>query len=107
MILIHEFEGLKNKEFPYSWELAGSIENLKPGMRVIFAVEVGDRHPSGDAHLRRSAIRQLTIVDPEHYLQWYRGELAGQNDEIRRALGAEKTSSTRVKQLKTQEGEIR
>jgi hypothetical protein len=39
-------------------------------MRVVFAVEVGDRHPSGAAHLRRSVSRQLTIVEPERYLEW-------------------------------------
>jgi hypothetical protein len=48
--------------------------------------------------------RQLTIVEPERYLEWYRAELAAQNDEIRRALSIENTASTRVKQLKAQEG---
>ena len=102
---IHDFGGADRKTFQATWKLAEKIDGLKPGMRIMYGIEVGDRHPSGVAHRRRSVTRQLTIVEPERYLQWYRGELAAQNDLIRRALEAEKTSSVRVKELKAQEGE--
>ena len=54
---------------------------------------------------RRSATRHLTIVDDERYMQWYRTELASQHDEIKRAQGIEQVSSTKIKEIKVQEGD--
>ena len=49
--------------------------------------------------------RKISIVTPERYLQWYRAELASQQDEIKRARDSEETASTQVKQLIEQESE--
>ena len=94
---------MDDQKFSYTWELKKAIEGLKPGSQISFAIEVGDLHPSSQEHLTRSATRQISVVDQETYLQWYREELAAQREEIRRARDTEQTSSTQVKQLKDQE----
>jgi hypothetical protein len=100
---IYDFAGKDREAFAYTWVLKDDIPDLKPGVRISFAIEVADRHPDAQKRLRRSATRHLTIVDPERYLAWYREELSAQTDEIKRARDAEKTSASRVKQLKDQE----
>lgn len=99
---IRDFNGLPREEFDFSWELNKSIENLEPGVRITFAVEVADRNPAGQRN-RRSAARHFTVVDQERYLEWHRAELAAQRDAIQRVRDREISSSTVVKQLKEQE----
>jgi hypothetical protein len=103
-VLVHEFNGRPSEELVFDWDLQSNIENLGPGVRIAFAIEVGDRNPTRK-HVRRSATRQFTIVEVERYLQWYRGELAAQRDEIKRVRDSEVLSSTEVKQLRKQETE--
>ena len=83
--------------------MADTIDDLKPGSQVTFALEVADHHPDREAHLRRSATRQLTVVEPERYLEWYRTELAAQNDELKRSRDLENAASKVVKQIKVEE----
>jgi hypothetical protein len=100
---IADFKGVPSEEFNYTWELKKSIEGLKPGSQITFAIEVIDLHPASEKHLSRSATRQISVVELETYLQWYREELAAQREEVKRARDTEQTSSTQVKQLKDQE----
>jgi hypothetical protein len=102
-IKIHDFKGALKKEFTYAWELKKTVEGLKPGSVITLAVEVTDRSPEAKRHRRRSATREFKIVERETYLQWQRVQLAAQRDEILRVRDSEKTSSTKVKQLKKQE----
>ena len=77
-------------------------------MKISYALEVKDLYPSPEGtvpHLRRSLAREIEVVEPERYLQWYRSELAAQNDELKRARDIEVTASSKVKQLKEQENE--
>ncbi len=104
-ILIADFDGATGKEFTYEWKPADSIEDLKLLSNVTFAIKVSDLYPDEKSHHRRSATRQMTIVDKPDYLDWYRAELAAQNEEIKRTRSAEKQSSSKVKQIKVQEDE--
>ena len=90
------------QELAFDWNLFESMENLQAGDQVSLWMEVVDLHSK--EHTRRSAMRQLTIVEPERYLQWYRAELAAQRDEIGRARAVEQISSSKVKEIKVQEG---
>jgi hypothetical protein len=101
---IFDFKGGLAKEFSHPWTLSDSVEDLKPAMQITFAVVVGDLHPDAELRKRRSVTRHLSIVEPERYLQWYRAELAAQAEAIKRAQSAERVSSTKVKQIKVQEG---
>ena len=100
---IADFNGVPSEEFNFAWELKKSIQGLKPGSQITFAIEVIDLYPASEKHLSRSATRQISVVELETYLQWYREELAAQREEIKRARDTEQTSSTQVKQLKDQE----
>ena len=102
-IAIQEFAGATKKDLTHPWKLADTIDDLKPGSQVTFALEVADHHPDREAHLRRSATRQLTVVEPERYLEWYRTELAAQNDELKRSRDLENAASKVVKQIKVEE----
>ena len=53
---------------------------------------------------RRSATRQLTIVDNETYLGWYRTEYGAQVEELKRSRTQEQAAAKAVDQLKTEEG---
>jgi len=101
---IFNFEGDINKTFDYSWKLAESIKELKPTDRISFAIEVADRHPDREIHLRRTAPRQLTIVTPEAYLEWYRAEYGSQIEELKRSRNQELAAQKAVTQLQTEEG---
>ena len=101
---IFNFEGDLNKTFDYSWKLADSLTELKPNDRISFAIEVADRHPDREIHLRRTAPRQLTIVTPETYLDWYRAEYGAQIEELKRSRNQELAAQKAVTQLQTEEG---
>ena len=101
---IFNFEGDINKTFDYSWKLADSLTELKPNDRISFAIEVADRHPDREIHLRRTAPRQLTIVTPETYLDWYRAEYGAQIEELKRSRNQELAAQKAVTQLQTEEG---
>ena len=103
---IHNFEGRKSGEIKFTWDVSEDIKELKPGMRISYALEVKDLYPSPEGtvpHLRRSITREIEVVEPERYLQWYRSELAAQNDELKHARDSELTASSQVKQLREQE----
>jgi len=105
---IMDFEGKKGGGIELIWDIAEDIEELKPGVRISYALEVKDLYPSPEGtvpHLRRSISRQIEVVEPDRYLQWYRSELAAQNDELKRARELEVTASAQVKQLREQEDE--
>ena len=63
-----------------------------------------DRHPDRKIHLRRTAPRQLTVVTPETYLDWYRAEYGAQIEELKRSRNQELAAQKAVLQLKTEEG---
>ena len=100
---IFDFEGDTNKTFDYSWKLADTLKGLKPDDRISFAIEVADRHPERESHLRRTAERQLTIVTPERYLEWYRTEYGSQIEELKRSRNQELAAQKAVNQLQTEE----
>lgn len=102
---IHNFEGNSSGSHTFSWKVADDIDELKAGDQISYQVEVQDLFPGEKKHIRQSATRKISIVTPERYLQWYRSELASQQDEIKRARDSEETASTEVKQLKQQESE--
>ena len=105
---IMDFEGKKSGDIELTWDISEDIEDLKPGVRISYALEVKDLYPSPEGtvpHLRRSISRQIEVVEPDRYLQWYRSELAAQNDELKRARELEVTASAQVKQLREQEDE--
>ena len=102
---IHNFEGNSSGSHTFSWKVADDIDELKAGDQISYQVEVQDLFPGEKKHIRQSAIRKISIVTPERYLQWYRSELASQQDEIKRARDSEETASTEVKQLRQQESE--
>ena len=102
---IHNFEGNSSGSHTFSWKVADDIDELKAGDQISYQVEVQDRFPGEKKHIRQSATRKISIVTPERYLQWYRSELASQQDEIKRARDSEETASTEVKQLRQQESE--
>jgi len=105
---IMDFEGEKAGGIELTWDISEDIEDLKPGIRISYALEVKDLYPSPEGtvpHLRRSISRQIEVVEPDRYLQWYRSELAAQNDELKRAREIEVTASAQVKQLREQEDE--
>ena len=102
---IHNFEGNSSGSHTFSWKVADDIDELKPGDQISYQVEVQDLFPGEKKHIRQSATRKISIVTPERYLQWYRSELASQQDEIKRARDSEETASTEVKQLRQQESE--
>ena len=85
-------------------KLADSIKELKPTDRISFAIEVADRHPDREIHVRRTAPRQLTIVTPEAYLEWYRAEYGSQIEELKRSRNQELAAQKAVTQLQTEEG---
>lgn len=99
---LHDFKGKPAAEFIIPWALKENIKDLKPGVQISVAVEVTDRNPAAQ-RLRRSATRQFKIVTQEHYIQWYRQELAAQRDEIMRVREREQSSSEAIKQLNKQE----
>lgn len=101
---IFNFEGDTNKTFNYSWILADNLKELKPDDRVSFQIEVADRHPDREIHLRRTAPRQLTIVTPEAYLEWYRTEYGSQIEELKRSRNQELAAQKAVTQIQTEEG---
>jgi hypothetical protein len=101
---IFDFAGAPNGSFEYSWKLSDTIQDLKPGARVSFALLVADRHPDRENHIRRSATRTLSIVDDETYLAWYKSEKDAQIEELKRARIQELAAQTAVTQLKTEEG---
>ena len=101
---IFNFEGDTNKTFNYSWKLADNLKELKPDDRVSFQIEVADRHPDREIHLRRTAPRQLTIVTPEAYLEWYRTEYGSQIEELKRSRNQELAAQKAVTQIQTEEG---
>ena len=100
---IHNFEGNSSGSHTFSWKVADDIDELKAGDQISYQVEVQDLFPGEKKHIRQSATRKISIVTPERYLQWYRSELASQQDEIKRARDSEETASTEVKQLRQQE----
>ena len=102
---IHNFEGNSSGSHTFSWKIADDIDELKAGDQISYQVEVQDLFPGEKKHIRQSATRKISIVTPERYLQWYRSELASQQDEIKRARDSEETASTEVKQLRQQESE--
>ena len=102
---IHNFEGNSSGSHTFSWKVADDIDELKAGDQISYRVEVQDLFPGEKKHIRQSATRKISIVTPERYLQWYRSELASQQDEIKRARDSEETASTEVKQLRQQESE--
>ena len=102
---IHNFEGKSSGENTYQWKISDQIKELKPGDQISYQIEVEDLFPGENKHVRQSATRKISIVTPERYLQWYRAELASQQDEIKRARDSEETASTQVKQLIDQESE--
>lgn len=102
---IHNFEGNSSGSNTFSWKVADDIDELKAGDQISYQVEVQDLFPGEKKHIRQSATRKISIVTPERYLQWYRSELASQQDEIKRARDSEETASTEVKQLRQQESE--
>ena len=102
---IHNFEGNSSGSHTFSWKVANDIDELKAGDQISYQVEVQDLFPGEKKHIRQSATRKISIVTPERYLQWYRSELASQQDEIKRARDSEETASTEVKQLRQQESE--
>lgn len=103
-IEIFNFEGDTNKTFNYSWKLTDDLKELKPDDRVSFQIEVADRHPDREIHLRRTAPRQLTIVTPEAYLEWYRTEYGSQIEELKRSRNQELAAQKAVTQIQTEEG---
>ncbi|MFP6872104.1 MAG: hypothetical protein VCA55_01225 [Verrucomicrobiales bacterium] len=103
---IHNFEGKPSGKIAFTWDISEDIKELRPGMKISYALEVKDLYPSQEGtvpHLRRSIAREIEVVEPERYLQWYRSELAAQNDELKRARDSELTASAQVKQLREQE----
>ena len=102
---IHNFEGNSSGSHTFSWKVADDIDELKAGDQISYQVEIQDLFPGEKKHIRQSATRKISIVTPERYLQWYRSELASQQDEIKRARDSEETASTEVKQLRQQESE--
>ena len=82
---IHNFEGNSSGSHTFSWKVADDIDELKAGDQISYQVEVQDLFPGEKKHIRQSATRKISIVTPERYLQWYRSELASQQDEIKRA----------------------
>ena len=102
---IHNFEGNSSGSHTFSWKVADDIDELKAGDQISYQVEVQDLFPGEKKHIRQSATRKISIVTPERYLQWYRSELASQQDEIKRARDSEETASTQVKLLRQQESE--
>lgn len=105
-VLLQELNGSRVGRVKYVWEMKKGIEGLESDAQVTFAVEVSDRYPGGgDDHVRRSATRQVTFVDPERYLDWYRSELAAQNQDVKRARAVERTSLGKVREIKIQEGD--
>ena len=102
---IHNFEGNSSGSHTFSWKVADDIDELKAGDQISYQVEVQDLFPGEKKHIRQSATRKISIVTPERYLQWYRSELASQQDEIKRARDSEEIASTEVKQLRQQESE--
>ena len=101
---IFNFEGDTNRTFNYSWKLTDDLKELKPDDRVSFQIEVADRHPDREIHLRRTAPRQLTIVTPEAYLEWYRTEYGSQIEELKRSRNQELAAQKAVTQIQTEEG---
>ena len=101
---IFNFNGDTNKTFDYTWKLSDSLKELKPNDRISFAIEVADRHPDRKIHLRRTAPRQLTVVTPETYLDWYRAEYGAQIEELKRSRNQDLAAQKAVLQLKTEEG---
>jgi len=101
---IFNFNGDTNKTFDYTWKLSDSLKELKPNDRISFAIEVADRHPDRKIHLRRTAPRQLTVVTPETYLDWYRAEYGAQIEELKRSRNQEVAAQKAVAQLQTEEG---
>ena len=102
---IHDFEGKSSGSSTYKWKISDHIKDLKPGDQISYQIEVKDLFPGEKKHIRQSVTRKISIVTPERYLQWYRAELASQQDEIKRARDSEETASTQVKQLIDQESE--
>jgi len=102
---IHDFEGKSAGENTYEWKISDHIKELKPGDQISYQIEVEDLFPGEKKHVRQSVVRKISIVTPERYLQWYRAELASQQDEIKKARDNEETASTQVKQLIEQETE--
>ncbi|MDB4711508.1 hypothetical protein OAF35_02435 [Verrucomicrobiales bacterium] len=102
---IHDFEGKSAGTNTYEWKISDHIKELKPGDQISYQIEVEDLFPGEKKHVRQSVTRKISIVTPERYLQWYRAELASQQDEIKRARDSEETASTQVKQLIEQESE--
>ena len=102
---VHDFEGKSSGENTYQWKISEQIKELKPGDQISYHIEVEYLVPGEMKHVRQSVTRKISIVTPERYLQWYRAELASQQDEIKRARDSEETASTQVKQLIEQESE--
>lgn len=102
-VLIRDFSKNPDPKIEYDWELQKSVEGLKVDSQVTFAIEVSDHYPDEIDHLRRSTTRKLTIVTPKDYLEWHRLKLAAQIEEMLRLQEAEKLSSTKVGEIKTQE----
>ena len=102
---VHDFEGKSAGTNTYEWKISDHIKELKPGDQISYQIEVADLFPGEKKHIRQSVTRKISIVTPERYLQWYRAELASQQDEIKRARDSEETASTQVKQLIEQESE--
>ena len=102
---VHDFEGKSAGTNTYEWKISDHIKELKPGDQILYQIEVADLFPGEKKHVRQSVTRKISIVTPERYLQWYRAELASQQDEIKRARDSEETASTQVKQLIEQESE--
>ncbi|NCG27733.1 MAG: hypothetical protein GWP42_09345 [Verrucomicrobiales bacterium] len=102
---IHDFEGKSAGTNTYEWKISDHIKELKPGDQISYQIEVEDLFPGEKKQVRQSVTRKISIVTPERYLQWYRAQLASQQDEIKRARDSEETASTQVKQLIEQESE--
>ena len=102
---IHDFEGNSSINHSYLWNLSDHISDLKPGDQISYQIEIQDLFPGEKKHIRQSKSRKISIVTPERYLQWYRAQLASQQDQIKTARDSEGTASTQVKQLRQQESE--
>ena len=98
-----KFEGATSKRKTAVWSLPKTLPKLKPGVRIMYAVEVTDYYPGREKHVRRSATRELTIVTLEQYMQWINEQKAAVMEKVKTAEESEEKSHTEVKQLKKEE----
>ena len=90
------------QEFGYRWVLKED-EEVTPGRKVTFRIEVGDRKPPLDSRFNSSVKRSLTILTEEKYLAWFEKELAAQRELIVKARNAEEKATSEISKLKVEE----